>query len=86
MMESMWHFFPVPSSSSSFGFSFAEKLISFPTYNLKTVIYAYCRGVILFRPPHLSNKFEDGSVKFTEDKFTSAKIKKFIQDNMYVSA
>uniref|UniRef100_A0A672PGB0 protein disulfide-isomerase n=1 Tax=Sinocyclocheilus grahami TaxID=75366 RepID=A0A672PGB0_SINGR len=40
-------------------------------------------GIILFRPPHLGNKFEDGSVKFTEDKFTSAKIKKFIQDNIF---
>ncbi|XP_051545976.1 protein disulfide-isomerase A3-like [Myxocyprinus asiaticus] len=40
-------------------------------------------GVILFRPPHLSNKFEDGSVKFAEAKFTSAKIKKFIQDNIF---
>lgn len=40
------------------------------------------RGVVLFRPPRLTNKFEDGSVKFDEDKFTSNKIKRFIQDNM----
>uniref|UniRef100_A0A9J7XKS6 Protein disulfide-isomerase n=1 Tax=Cyprinus carpio carpio TaxID=630221 RepID=A0A9J7XKS6_CYPCA len=40
-------------------------------------------GIVLFRPPLLSNKFEDSSVKFTEDKFTSAKIKKFIQDNIF---
>ncbi|KAL2093566.1 hypothetical protein ACEWY4_010878 [Coilia grayii] len=40
-------------------------------------------GVLLFRPPHLSNKFEDGSVKFSEEKFTNAKIKRFIQDNIF---
>ncbi|KAA0724361.1 Protein disulfide-isomerase A3 [Triplophysa tibetana] len=40
-------------------------------------------GIVLFRPPQLSNKFEDSSVKFTEDSFTSAKIKKFIQDNFF---
>lgn len=42
------------------------------------------RGVVLFRPPRLNNKFEENSVKFTEDKFTSNKIKKFIQENMWV--
>ncbi|XP_076028144.1 protein disulfide-isomerase A3 [Genypterus blacodes] len=41
------------------------------------------QDVILFRPTRLSNKFEDSSVKFTEDKFTSAKIKRFIQDNIF---
>ncbi|XP_034444883.1 protein disulfide-isomerase A3 [Hippoglossus hippoglossus] len=40
-------------------------------------------GVVLFRPPRLSSKFEDSSVKFTEDKFTSNKIKRFIQDNIF---
>ncbi|KAM9376402.1 protein disulfide-isomerase A3 [Pholidichthys leucotaenia] len=40
-------------------------------------------GVILFHPPRLHNKFEDSSVKFSEDKFTSNKIKKFIQDNIF---
>uniref|UniRef100_A0AAQ6AQ43 protein disulfide-isomerase n=1 Tax=Amphiprion ocellaris TaxID=80972 RepID=A0AAQ6AQ43_AMPOC len=40
-------------------------------------------GVILFRPPRLSNKFEDGSVKFSEEKFTSNKVKRFIQDNIF---
>uniref|UniRef100_A0AAY4AZC0 Protein disulfide-isomerase n=1 Tax=Denticeps clupeoides TaxID=299321 RepID=A0AAY4AZC0_9TELE len=40
-------------------------------------------GVILFRPSRLSNKFEEDSVKFTETKFTNAKIKKFIQDNIF---
>ncbi|XP_028305825.1 protein disulfide-isomerase A3 [Gouania willdenowi] len=39
--------------------------------------------VILFRPPKLNNKFEDSFVKFSEDKFTSNKIKKFIQDNIF---
>lgn len=42
----------------------------------------YCRGIILFRPSRLNNKFEEGSVKFSEDTFTNAKIKQFIQDNM----
>uniref|UniRef100_A0A8C7XAL3 Protein disulfide-isomerase n=1 Tax=Oryzias sinensis TaxID=183150 RepID=A0A8C7XAL3_9TELE len=40
-------------------------------------------GVVLFRPPRLNNKFEENSVKFTEDKFTSNKIKKFIQENIF---
>ncbi|XP_076127696.1 protein disulfide-isomerase A3 [Alosa pseudoharengus] len=40
-------------------------------------------GVILFRPPHLTNKFEDSSVKFSEEKFTNAKIKRFIQDSIF---
>ncbi|XP_060931959.1 protein disulfide-isomerase A3 [Limanda limanda] len=40
-------------------------------------------GVVLFRPPRLSNKFEDSSVKFTEDKFTSDKIKRFIKENIF---
>uniref|UniRef100_A0A0E9XAJ8 Protein disulfide-isomerase n=1 Tax=Anguilla anguilla TaxID=7936 RepID=A0A0E9XAJ8_ANGAN len=40
-------------------------------------------GIILFRPPRLSNKFEESSVQFSEDKTTSGKIKKFIQDNIF---
>lgn len=40
-----------------------------------------CSGVILFRPPRLSNKFEESSVRYSEDKYTSNKIKRFIQDN-----
>lgn len=40
------------------------------------------RGVVLFRPPRLANKFEDSSIKYPDDKITSAKIKKFIQENM----
>ncbi|XP_054633282.1 protein disulfide-isomerase A3 [Dunckerocampus dactyliophorus] len=40
-------------------------------------------GVILFRPPRLSNKFEDSTVKFSEEKFTSNKVKRFIQDNVF---
>uniref|UniRef100_A0A8D3DY99 Protein disulfide-isomerase n=1 Tax=Scophthalmus maximus TaxID=52904 RepID=A0A8D3DY99_SCOMX len=38
---------------------------------------------VLFRPPRLNNKFEDSSVKYTEGTFTSIKIKKFIQDNIF---
>ncbi|XP_069551509.1 protein disulfide-isomerase A3 [Brachyistius frenatus] len=40
-------------------------------------------GVLLFRPPRLNNKFEESSVKFSEDKFTSNKVKRFIQDNIF---
>ncbi|XP_062245483.1 protein disulfide-isomerase A3 [Platichthys flesus] len=40
-------------------------------------------GVVLFRPPRLSNKFEDSSVKFAGDKFTSDKIKRFIKENIF---
>uniref|UniRef100_A0A8C9Z1I7 Protein disulfide-isomerase n=1 Tax=Sander lucioperca TaxID=283035 RepID=A0A8C9Z1I7_SANLU len=40
-------------------------------------------GIVLFRPPRLNNKFEDSSVKYSEDKYTSNKIKKFIQDNIF---
>lgn len=40
------------------------------------------RGVVLFRPSRLANKFEESTVSYTEDKITSAKIKKFIQENM----
>uniref|UniRef100_A0A8C4UUR6 Protein disulfide-isomerase n=2 Tax=Falco TaxID=8952 RepID=A0A8C4UUR6_FALTI len=40
-------------------------------------------GIVLFRPPRLTNKFEDSSIKYTEDKITSGKIKKFIQENIF---
>ncbi|KAK6476905.1 protein disulfide-isomerase A3-like [Huso huso] len=40
-------------------------------------------GIILFRPPRLNNKFEESSVTFSEEKYTSGKIKKFIQDNIF---
>ncbi|KAE8618060.1 hypothetical protein XENTR_v10009261 [Xenopus tropicalis] len=41
-------------------------------------------GFVLFRPQHLANKFEDSSVTFPADeKITSSKIKKFIQDNIF---
>lgn len=45
-------------------------------------VLSLCRGVILFRPPRLNNKFEDSSVKYGEDKYSNNKIKRFIQDNM----
>lgn len=41
-----------------------------------------CRGVVLFRPKKLNNKFEDSLVIYGEEKITSSKIKKFIQDNV----
>uniref|UniRef100_A0A8C2W7S6 Protein disulfide-isomerase n=1 Tax=Cyclopterus lumpus TaxID=8103 RepID=A0A8C2W7S6_CYCLU len=40
-------------------------------------------GIVLFRPPRLNNKFEESSVKYSEDKYTNNKIKKFIQDNIF---
>ncbi|KAM8862023.1 protein disulfide-isomerase A3 [Synchiropus picturatus] len=40
-------------------------------------------GVILFHPPKLHNKFEDSTVKYAEDKYTSNKIKRFIQENIF---
>ncbi|KAM6973801.1 protein disulfide-isomerase A3 [Aplochiton taeniatus] len=40
-------------------------------------------GILLFRPPRLANKFEESTVRFSEDKYTNAKIKKFIQDNIF---
>ncbi|XP_057692644.1 protein disulfide-isomerase A3 [Corythoichthys intestinalis] len=40
-------------------------------------------GVILFRPPRLSNKFEDSSVKFSEGSLTKNKIKTFIKENVF---
>ncbi|XP_062318095.1 protein disulfide-isomerase A3 [Osmerus eperlanus] len=40
-------------------------------------------GILLFRPPRLSNKFEESTVSFDLEKFTSANIKMFIQDNIF---
>uniref|UniRef100_A0A8C9S0Z5 Protein disulfide-isomerase n=1 Tax=Scleropages formosus TaxID=113540 RepID=A0A8C9S0Z5_SCLFO len=40
-------------------------------------------GIVLFRPPRLNNKFEENSVLYTDEKYTSAKIKRFIQDNIF---
>ncbi|XP_032479701.1 protein disulfide-isomerase A3 isoform X2 [Phocoena sinus] len=40
-------------------------------------------GITLFRPSHLMNKFEDRTVAYTEQKMTSGKIKKFIQENIF---
>lgn len=40
-------------------------------------------GITLFRPSHLTNKFEDKTVAYTEQKMTSGKIKKFIQENIF---
>lgn len=46
--------------------------------------FFFLRGITLFRPSHLNNKFEDKTVAYTEQKMTTGKIKKFIQENMYV--
>ncbi|XP_051917098.1 protein disulfide-isomerase A3 isoform X2 [Hippocampus zosterae] len=40
-------------------------------------------GVILFRPPRLGSKFEDASVRFSEEKFTKNKLKAFIKDSVF---
>uniref|UniRef100_A0A8B9XIG6 Protein disulfide-isomerase A3 n=1 Tax=Bos mutus grunniens TaxID=30521 RepID=A0A8B9XIG6_BOSMU len=40
-------------------------------------------GITLFRPSHLTNKFEDKTVAYTEQKMTSGKIKRFIQENIF---
>ncbi|XP_078539409.1 protein disulfide-isomerase A3 [Lissotriton helveticus] len=40
------------------------------------------KGIILFRPAHLANKFEDSSVSYAEDKISSNRIKTFIQENI----
>uniref|UniRef100_H9G9P8 Protein disulfide-isomerase n=1 Tax=Anolis carolinensis TaxID=28377 RepID=H9G9P8_ANOCA len=40
-------------------------------------------GIFLFRPLHLANKFEENSVRYTEDKITTGKIKKFLQENIF---
>ena len=44
--------------------------------------FFFLRGITLFRPPHLTNKFEDKTEAYTEQKMTSGKIKRFIQENM----
>lgn len=41
-----------------------------------------CRGLVLFRPKNFDSKFEDSAVKYAEEKITSSKLKKFIQDNV----
>jgi len=44
------------------------------------------QGVVIFRAPHLNNKFEESSVKFTglfSGDFTNANIKQFIEDNIF---
>uniref|UniRef100_A0A8C5NUF4 Protein disulfide-isomerase n=1 Tax=Jaculus jaculus TaxID=51337 RepID=A0A8C5NUF4_JACJA len=40
-------------------------------------------GITLFHPSHLNNKFEDKIVAYMEQKMTSSKIKKFIQENIF---
>ncbi|XP_069481275.1 protein disulfide-isomerase A3 [Ambystoma mexicanum] len=40
-------------------------------------------AIVLFRPQHLANKFEDSTVSYSEDKISSNKIKKFLQDNIF---
>ncbi|NXQ79495.1 PDIA3 isomerase, partial [Nyctibius grandis] len=65
-------------SHSAFGCS----LLTLAGCQSNDLIVVY-KGIVLFRPPRLANKFEDSSVKYTEDKITSGKIKKFIQENIF---
>ncbi|KAL4701647.1 hypothetical protein H8959_015651 [Pygathrix nigripes] len=54
--------------------------------NVKSLVNEYDdngEGIILFRPSHLTNKFEDKTVAYTERKMTSGKIKKVIQENIF---
>ncbi|KFO32996.1 protein disulfide-isomerase A3 [Fukomys damarensis] len=54
--------------------------------NIESLVKEYDdngEGITLFRPSHLANKFEDKTVAYTEQKMTSGKIKKFIQENIF---
>ncbi|XP_030045501.1 protein disulfide-isomerase A3 [Microcaecilia unicolor] len=39
--------------------------------------------IILFRPSHLANKFEDSTVSYNDGKMSNNKIKNFIQENIF---
>ncbi|KAF4018061.1 hypothetical protein G4228_009781 [Cervus hanglu yarkandensis] len=54
--------------------------------NIESLVNKYDddgEGITLFRPSHLTNKFEDKTVAYTEQKMTSGKIKRFIQENIF---
>lgn len=42
-------------------------------------------GITLFRPSHLTNKFEDKTVAYTEQKMTTGKIKSLSKKTFLVS-
>nr|KAF6388283.1 protein disulfide isomerase family A member 3 [Myotis myotis] len=54
--------------------------------NIESLVNKYDddgEGITLFRPSHLTNKFEDKTSAYKEQKMTSGKIKKFIQENIF---
>uniref|UniRef100_A0A2K5DRX6 Protein disulfide-isomerase A3 n=1 Tax=Aotus nancymaae TaxID=37293 RepID=A0A2K5DRX6_AOTNA len=58
----------------------------FAQRNIESLVNEYDdngEGITLFRPSHLTNKFEDKTAAYTEQKMTSGKIKKFIQENIF---
>ncbi|KAJ0069865.1 hypothetical protein NL108_015397, partial [Boleophthalmus pectinirostris] len=80
-------FFSDSSSSAQAEFLKAASALResyrFAHTNEAGLIAANGEGVVLFRPKKLQNKFEESTVKFSEEKFTSNKLKKFIQDNIF---
>ncbi|XP_029430696.1 protein disulfide-isomerase A3 [Rhinatrema bivittatum] len=40
-------------------------------------------GITLFRPSHLTNKFEESTVSYSDGKMSNNKIKSFIQENIF---
>nr|XP_033775897.1 protein disulfide-isomerase A3 [Geotrypetes seraphini] len=40
-------------------------------------------GIVIFRPSHLANKFEDSTVSYSDLKMSNNKIKNFIQENIF---
>uniref|UniRef100_A0A673ACJ1 Protein disulfide-isomerase n=1 Tax=Sphaeramia orbicularis TaxID=375764 RepID=A0A673ACJ1_9TELE len=83
-------FFADPQSSAQSDFLKAASSLRdnyrFAHTNSEDLLKAHgidTEAVVLFRPPRLYNKFEDPTVKYSEEKFTSNKIKRFIQDNIF---
>lgn len=80
-------FFPDASSSEQSEFLKAASALRenyrFAHTNSDTLVSASGEGVVLFRPNKLQNKFEDSTVRFSDEKFTSNKLKRFIQDNIF---
>ncbi|XP_072290868.1 protein disulfide-isomerase A3 [Eucyclogobius newberryi] len=80
-------FFSDSSSSAQTEFLKAASALResyrFAHTNNEALVTANGEGVVLFRPKKLQNKFEESTVTFSEEKFTSNKLKKFIQDNIF---
>ncbi|CAL1594853.1 unnamed protein product [Knipowitschia caucasica] len=80
-------FFSASSSSEQQEFMKAASSLResyrFAHSNDEGLISAHGEGVVLFRPKKLQNKFEESTVTFSEEKFSSNKLKKFIQENIW---